>query len=192
MDCACGKPVMGKQDVCRRCFFRRLNQSPAHIAKRDAGIAARWAKPGEREKQALVCKRSVQKRDATPGMRERYVEMGKKHYQTLNLPEVRAKTHSPETNALRTAAMLETRLGWCPPEYREEYRALRNSHGITAAEARRMILAMIEAKRVKAEREMSPFERQERALQRGAALVRNIQKPSLSNPGVYSFGGRAA
>lgn len=188
--CACGKSVMGQRDVCRSCFFAALNRDPAHIAKRNAGIAARWAKPGERERQALICKRSVAKRDATPGMRDRYREIGKASRKHLSRPDVLAKTFAPETNARRTSSMIEARLGWCPPEYRDEYRALRSSRGITAPEARRMILDMIEAKRAKAEKALSPFERQMRALERGAQLVANDQKASLSNPGVFSYGGR--
>lgn len=51
-------------------------------------------------------------------------------------PEVRARA------AKRASA---TRLAWCPPEYRDEYRRLIRSKRIPAAEARQIILSSVAA-----------------------------------------------
>jgi hypothetical protein len=100
------------------------------------------------------------------------------------------KQRTPETEARRIAALVEANrrrvyLPWLPPEHREEYRAqyrsMVSNRKFKAEEARQIILADIRAKTAK----LSPFERQERALARGARLVANDIKPSLANPGVY-------
>ncbi len=63
-------------------------------------------------------------------------------------------------------------LGWCPPERRAEYRHLTRDKRIKAADARRIILDTIAAERARAEN-LSPFERQERALRKGAKIIAN-------------------
>ncbi len=58
---------------------------------------------------------------------------------------------------------------WLPREYHAEYRRMVSNRGFTATEARQVIEAQIKADNAK----LSPFERQERALAKGAALVAN-------------------
>lgn len=59
----------------------------------------------------------------------------------------------------------ERKVAWCPQDRRDEYKRLVHSMG--AAEAKRIILADIEAKKV----ELTPFERQMEALRNGARLI---------------------
>lgn len=54
-------------------------------------------------------------------------------------PEIRAKLLRGSANAR------EARLGWCPVEYRESYRALALKKGENAKSARRMIEDLIKA-----------------------------------------------
>ncbi|MCW2395868.1 MULTISPECIES: hypothetical protein [unclassified Sphingobium] len=44
-----------------------------------------------------------------------------------------------------TRKMVETKIGWCPIEYRAEYRRIARMSGISAAMARRMVEDMIAA-----------------------------------------------
>lgn len=81
-------------------------------------------------------------------------------------------------------------LAWCPKEWRSRYHSLRSRHG--AAEAKRLVLSEINAKRCEemARLEaMSPFERQMEALKNGARL---IAKPTYQRPDYdFTLGGIA-
>lgn len=59
--------------------------------------------------------------------------------EVLFRPDVRAHTMRPEARARAGRSVQERALGWCPPERRDEYRAMVRSKQATAAEARRMI-----------------------------------------------------
>jgi hypothetical protein len=66
-------------------------------------------------------------------------------------------------------------MAWCPDQYRDEYRILRRKWNVTAAEARRRILA-----------KLSPFERQMLAIQQGRGIV---SRPNLSKTYDYTLAG---
>jgi hypothetical protein len=96
-----------------------------------------------------------------------------------NLP----KAHTPEAKARQRAAMpaavvkiTETRLRWCPPDKRDEYRLLVRRKRMTAAQARQIIMDSL-----------TPFERQMNALRMGAKIVANDARPS-GNQVVRRFG----
>jgi hypothetical protein len=63
-------------------------------------------------------------------------------------------------------------LSWCPEAYRDAYRAMR-AKGVPVRDAKAAIFAQRKAD----EASLSPFERQERALARGAKLVANDRGP---------------
>ena len=176
---------MGKQELCRPCFMRWLNNDPAMKARKMAALTKRWATPGAREYQAMVCRASVKKRDANPESRAKVRANGLKQAAHLMSPEVFAKAHSAEAMVKRVASLIETRLGWCPPEHRDSYRRLRAQRGMTAAEAKRIILDEIATAKRRAEARLSPFERQERALYRGGKLIANDTGPNLAAPGDF-------
>lgn len=173
---------MGKREVCRTCFMRSLNTDPVNKAKKLAGIARRWAAPGAREYQAAVCRASVKKREANPESREKVRANGLRQVANLLSPEVKARSHSAEAINKRVASLIETRLGWCPPEHRDAYRELRRKRGMTAAEAKRVTLDEIAIAKRRAEARLSPFERQCRALENGGRLIANDSAPNLAAP----------
>lgn len=73
-----------------------------------------------------------------------------------------------------------TRLSWCPPEYRQQYRSLVSHMHFSAAEAKAMILEQVEADARRAEAAMTPFERQLRAVRNGAGIVAKPIIPTRS------------
>ena len=173
---------MGKQELCRPCFMRALNSDPVYKARKLEAIAKRWAVPGAREYQAMICRASVKKREANPESRAKVRANGFKQVANLMSPEVFAKAHSADAMKKRVASLIETRLGWCPPEYRDSYRKLSRKRHMTAAEAKRIILDEIATAQRRAEARLSPFERQERALHRGGKLIANDTSPNLATP----------
>lgn len=53
--------------------------------------------------------------------------------------------HTPEAQAKRSASCTATKLAWCPPHLRADYRRLVRTKHIPAAEAREIILAQEQA-----------------------------------------------
>jgi hypothetical protein len=96
-------------------------------------------------------------------------------------PEARARWMLTRPSV--AAMITETRLGWCPPEYRDEYRNLLHAKKLRAAEAREIIEAEIRSK----QEALSPFERQMEALNRGAGLTAKLNMPSPDY--AYTLGG---
>ncbi len=75
---------------------------------------------------------------------ERKREHGRRQYRDcLSRPDVLAKNRAPEVRKAAGRKTSETRMAWCPPELRAEYRTLIHSKLIPAAEARRIIEAEI-------------------------------------------------
>lgn len=167
----CPEIITAKSTRCRGCATRRVNASPEVAAARAAGIRAKFTDPAHLAKMQRVAKRNGETARADPAFRARLVEHGKRQRAgSLGTPQARAAylASRPASGRKRT----ETVLGWCPPEYRDEYRRLNRSKYIPAAQAKQMILDMIEAERAKPAK-LSPFERQERAMRNGAPLVAN-------------------
>lgn len=170
-----------KGERCRRCTTIHMNADPEFQAKRIAALRASAALQSGSEQRRRAGRLSAQKRMANPFYVAWLRNLVKNVVQPCSqTPEARAK----RDDVAAGKKISERKLGWCPLEYRGEYRRLIVSKGIKAAEARPIIMAQIKADRAKLET-LSPFERQERALAKGAQLVANDIKPSLANPGVY-------
>ncbi len=108
---------------------------------------------------------------------------------------IKAKWRLPEFREVmgqRGPKISETKMGWCPPAYRADYLYFTRRLHLKADEARRLVRDQIKADKARVEARLSPFDRQMRALERGAQLVANDARPGLDRPGVYSFNERAA
>jgi hypothetical protein len=181
----CGAELCSKNSTgfCRPCFARKNSQDPAVRAKFGAACAAHMkANPHlvrERAKKAANTKR------ANPELMAKLADVMRQKVQPKSCtPEALARREYKE----RGKNIRKAKVPWCPPEYMAEYRWLCDSKLLLAADARRIIEEKMAAdrRRAKATRpELSPFERQERALANGAAIIANDQKPSLANPGIY-------
>lgn len=169
----CATPISRQATRCRACSVRNTNASPDVAAARKAAIRAKFAEPAHLAKMQGVARRAGEIARQDPEFRARLVEHGKRMYAThLNTPEGRAKVLA--TRKASGAKRTETVLGWCPPEYRDDYRRLIYSKQVRAVEARRIILDLIEAKRAKP-RVLSPFEKQDLALFKGVPIVANVR-----------------
>jgi len=172
----CGKQlVRSATGYCRQCFNRRTNADPVARAHRKEGTQ-RWnAQNGA--KVVLRARKGAATRAANP----EYIAKLRETVRT----KVQPHSYTPEAIARRDMvkrgrAISQARLPWCPPEWLDHYRLLRRK-SFSAAEAKTMTLQAIKDAAAK----LSPFERQMRALERGAKLIEVGEGPSLARPGVY-------
>jgi hypothetical protein len=141
--CACGKPLsrQNRSGKCRPCVAHFLNTDPEMIAKRVAGNAVYWSRPESKAAAAAHMARIVG--SLSEEELERRRENGRRlAREVLSRPEVRALASSREVRTRAGAARTNTVLAWCPPELRDDYRALVRK-AVPAKEARAMIEAQI-------------------------------------------------
>jgi hypothetical protein len=184
----CAKPIsdISASGRCRPCQRALHNRIPEMTAKRAEGRRRTMADPLKYARQCAIAAANVRKAMQNPEIRARFVEAGKRQA-ALYYPTLVAKLQDPEFRKAVGRKISATRLAWCPPEYREAYLALARSKAGTAAEVREMIFAQIRADRDRAIAALSPFERQDLALERGAKIVANDPRPS-GNQVVRRFG----
>ena len=178
----CPTPISdtNKCGKCRRCNLTAQNHDAAFQAARLPALVASHAVSAGSPHRRRAAKAAAAKRMARPGYREWLVRQMKE--------VVQPKSRTPEAIAKRDMKAVgdklrERYLGWCPEEYRDEYRRLMRSKGMNAREARECIKASIRA----ATEALSPFERQMRALERGGKIVANDARPA-GNQIVRRFG----
>lgn len=102
----------------------------------------------------------------------------------LNDPAYLAKLHS--SARIAATARTEKALGWCPPEYRDEWRRFRGANRLRRMshfDRRQEFLARVRTKLSS----LSPFERQDLALRKGARLVEFRPMPTHREPGHSPF-----
>lgn len=185
-DCSAPITDISNSGRCRSCNVIRNNKKPELVAKRMEGKRRSMSDPIKYARACQIARDNIRKAMSDPVKRAKASELGKvKAALYFNTPEGRAWANRPEVRARAGRSISEARLGWCPPEYREQYHSLMRLKVCNAAEGRAMIEEQIKADRERL-RNLSPFERQERALRNGAQLVANDQKPSLDRPGIYS------
>ncbi len=172
----CAKPIANRNTSgrCKSCCPRHMNADPAFYAVRVAACrASPNLMPGSQARK-LAGKKSAVTRMANP------------EYVAWLLEFVRTKVApaslTPESQARRDRKaagqkLSQTLMGWCPQEYREAYFYLIRTKQLKRAEAKPIILAQIATDNARAEAKLSPFERQERALARGAKLIANDVGP---------------
>lgn len=121
---------------CRKCAAVYVNSDPEIQRRRAEGHAAKFADPVFRAEQAARLKANASTQRAVELRRERGKVQAR---DVLFRPDVRASAMRPEARAQAGRSVSERVLGWCPPDRRDEYRAMVRSKQATAAEARRMI-----------------------------------------------------
>ena len=169
--------ITAKSVRCRACSTRHVNSRADVAEKRNSAIRAKFEEPAHREKMAQVARANSEKARQDPEFRAWLIEHGKRQRAgPLTTPEARVAYLA--TGPSRGRKRTETVLGWCPREHRAEYHHLVRAKRIPAGEAKRLILDMMAAKQAMKDRkpvvqQLSPFERQERAIQAGAGLRAN-------------------
>lgn len=131
-----------KSPYCFRCNGRHVGKSPQRRANASAAMKAHLSDPHVRANHI---------RRATEGLRRRlatdpdFVEQRREQGRAVGLSKLGV---TPAGSASRIAAgksSSATKLAWCPPEYRDEYKRLVKRQNIPAAQARPMIEDMVAA-----------------------------------------------
>jgi len=149
----CGKPLsrQNRSGYCKHHVSAAKAQDPAwREAQRLGSKRALLLNP---DKLAALRDR-VRARNTSPEWRAKAAE----HARTIRLHEIGHQTaNNPESIAKRAAAGAATKLSWCPPHLREQYRDLLYRKRIPAAEAREMILAQEAAQIAALRRRMAAY-----------------------------------
>lgn len=150
---SCGKAPLSRKNktgYCILCLLDKRNADPVFQASRAEAIRNKFkTDPAHREKMRRIARRNSQKAAADPDYRAKLVERGRLLAATaLRTPEALEKLRAVRAEAGRRGH--ETKMSWCPPEYRAEYKKLTVGRNIRAPKARAMILARIEAEKLAA------------------------------------------
>ena len=171
-DCGVAISRQSRTGRCHRHAMRALHADPAYQANRRSGLARHFADPAARS--AAGARLRMHNANMSVAEIERRREHGRWLAREILTPERRAKAQTPEARERSAAKCVERRLGWCPPDRRDQYRDLVRCKRYSAAEARAMIEADIALELARA----TPFERQLAAVRAGATLVRKAPMPS--------------
>jgi len=196
-DCSVSITQYSRTGRCLGCSTRARFADPAWRAKHKAALVA--AASTEEYRQAR--REGTKKRFADPSARKAHSDARKaalarnpeqleqlQEYAATVLRDARAQSKVDWVAHHRARAAEQ--LSWCPPERLDEYRKLRATRGVGAAEAKRMILADIAAADRKRLAAMTPFERNMERIRMGAGIT---IKPDLrkADP-AFTLGGIAS
>lgn len=133
-----------KSPYCRRCVGRHTGRDPARRAKCSAAMKALLSDPSVRAQHFQRSADGLRHKLRTdPAFAEMRREMGRR---TGRLKLGHLATPAGSEARLRAGrAASATKLAWCPPEYRDDYRNLVKRQGIRAVQARKMIQETIAA-----------------------------------------------
>lgn len=196
---ACGRsyePFKGrKTTLCYPCSLSANGRNPKKNEKNRAAMLRRLADPAIRAETLRIAQEGRRRKLAEdPEFRARWQEMGR----ALGKSNAMHNKHPKGSPARMKAAATrtETMLGWCPHEYRDEYRRLIHSKRLRAADARAVIEAQIKddaqkqrARAAKAQR--LSFDEQIARIREGKASVVAKFTPSMDT-GPYTLGGVAS
>jgi hypothetical protein len=159
----CGAKItrLSKSGLCRPHAIAQMHADPAYRARRMAGLAAHFAKPGVREAwgRHLAAGLAVHRETMSDDERQRRREHGEMLIRKyLSRPDIRARALAPDARAKAVAGYVERRMGWCPADLREQYRDLVIRKKYTAAEARAIIEQQIPGTAEHARREIASTE----------------------------------
>ena len=113
---------------CKPCSARAVATSPAHREALSRAMSRRWADPNEAYRLGRAISAGIGHEE-----RERRRKRG------VICCNARAAAAGTEARRKAGQSLSRTRLGWLPPEYREDYFHLRRNHKLRAPEARRII-----------------------------------------------------
>lgn len=149
----CSKPLSRKNrsGYCKHHVSAAKAQDPAWREAQRVG-AKRALQVNPERMEAL--KARVRARNASPEHRAWAADRARQ----IGLHAIgQQSANNPESIAKRAASSAATKLAWCPPHLREQYRHLLYSKKIPAAEARQMILEQEAAEVAALRRRMEQF-----------------------------------
>ena len=187
----CSAPIsrQSKTGRCRPCSLALTNADPAIKERQRAAARKHAARPGVRA--ARIARLAAHLSALSDEERQRRSAQGRHIAATVLQSEaVRARSNSKEAKAKAGAARTATVLAWCPPEYLERYRFLKNTKLLRAAEAKQAILDEVAANERRRRAAMSSLEQQLERHRNGARLIE--VRPLRSAEPSYTLGGVSA
>ena len=180
MNCSvCGKQLDRKatSGLCKPHFVERLNARPDRSAKLSEAAKRFNARPESRAIRCAAARKAVATKRANPELMAKLARNMREIAQPASMtPESLARRNWAE----RGPKISATKLSFVPADYRPLYRQL-ILKDVKKADAIRMVRDQIAADNAR----LSPFEKADRALERGGTLVANDRGHSLDNPGNY-------
>ena len=133
--CRCGAELSAKNKsgLCLKHMLEERNADPVEQAKQHAALKRRFATDPVLKEMHRERARGLH---LLPQSREAKLRRYTPEFQRKGVDALRAM---PEVRARAAAKMSATKLGWCPPHLRDEYRHLTQRKAFPAAEARQMI-----------------------------------------------------
>jgi hypothetical protein len=131
-----------KGNRCQPCSarHRQSNLSPAQRAEVADRCRKAWTQPGFREAaRASMSRAHLEAHARDPELLER------RRAWCRSIQPLSVAAESPDRSAKISRARIEAAYGWCPLEYRDEYRRLTRECRLTAGEARAAIEQQVEA-----------------------------------------------
>lgn len=140
----CGAPRFSrkpkKSPYCFRCNGRHVGKSPQRRANASAAMKAHLADPHVRANHIRRAAEGLRRRLATdPEFAEQRRERGR----IVGLSKLGVTPAGSPSRIAAGKTSSATKLAWCPPEYRDEYKRLIKRQNMKAAEARPIIEDMI-------------------------------------------------
>jgi len=176
--CGAGISWHNKSGRCQPCGMKHLNSDPKERAKRSERLKRAYQDPEKLRRARLRIKENFRVAMENPEKRERFCSRARERFmRNVWSPEARAKWYAAQPHTLEKA--FRTRFAWCPPEYLEQYRFLRQTKHLSYPQAKQIILDEIRVAKERAVNRLSPFERQEIALQKGAGLTEGYSRVTL-------------
>ncbi|MBN8831216.1 MAG: hypothetical protein J0G94_11510 [Sphingomonadales bacterium] len=128
-----------KGDRCRSCSARRMASSPEHREAVSRSTKRRWLDPEASHKLRAGIRVANQRPERREQLRQAGLKAGPDRARYVNTP-----AGSP-ARILANKRMVDTKLRWCPREYRPLYSYLRKVKEIPAPEAKAIVLAQVAA-----------------------------------------------
>lgn len=143
--CGCGITAQAKSGYCKSCANRIRNSTPEFRAKVSAGQRRLMSDPDFAEKKRRIAIRNVQKAMLDPQKRERARELAMEHLALAFTPEAIARKEAMLKEKGRRVS--ETRMAWCPPEFRDLHRKNIRSRRMSLAQSQAMIAELAQERR---------------------------------------------
>lgn len=194
---SCSKPLLQKNGsgLCRPCW-RVMKAKARQTACRSCSA------PIARTRQTGLCRACVNKDPALLARRGKTISevrrrkfaedpawaaARREHGSWLYHNHAVNVTISEEARVRAGRGVSATRLAWCPPEYRAQYRKMVSNMHFSAAEAKAMILEQVEADRRREEASATPFDKMLQRVRGGASISVKQVLPSKSYD--FTLGG---
>lgn len=138
IDCAGPVSIQSKTGRCRVCALRATASDPEMIARRNEIIRRKFQDPQVQARHVAACREAALRSMADPELRAKRVRAGL----DVGVANFR-RAQTPEARERARLTRQRTALAWCPPEFWELNRHLKQSKGLRLADRKRIILEQV-------------------------------------------------